>query len=130
MAESHVVTPDDAAATHFPPPGSPATVASSPATVATTKGGSPTKRAAAPAIDVLDDDVLDNCLGFLDAEDELLLAIAVKGLLVVGLVDAASVGATVVRVRQTQRLARGSVRLSWYRLVEVTLRMRWTSPWR
>ena len=34
--------------------------------------GSPTKRAAAPAIDVLDDDVLDNCLGFLDAEDELL----------------------------------------------------------
>ncbi len=67
MAESHaaIVTPDDAAATHFPPPGSPATVA-------TTKGGSPTKRAAAPAIDVLDDDVLDNCLEFLDAEDELL----------------------------------------------------------
>ena len=62
MAESHaaVVTPDDAAATHFAPAGSPATK------------GSPTKRAAAPAIDVLDDDVLDNCLGFLDAEDELL----------------------------------------------------------
>ena len=71
MAEPAVVTPDDAAATHFPPPGSPATVASSPATVATTKS-SPTKRAATPAIDVLDDDVLDNCLGFLDAEDELL----------------------------------------------------------
>ena len=60
-----VVTPDDETKTHFPPPGSPATVA-------TTKGGSPTKRAAAPAIDVLDDDVLDNCLGYLDAEDELL----------------------------------------------------------
>ena len=60
MAEPAVVTPDDAAATHFAPAGSPATK------------GSPTKRAAAPAIDVLDDDVLDNCLGFLDAEDELL----------------------------------------------------------
>ena len=33
--------------------------------------GSPTKRAA-PAIDVLDDDVLDTCLEFLDAEAELL----------------------------------------------------------
>ena len=55
-----VVTPDDETKTHFAPAGSP-----------TTKS-SPTKRAAAPAIDVLDDDVLDNCLGFLDAEDELL----------------------------------------------------------
>ena len=49
----------------FPAPGQPCDSSN-------TKGGSPTKRAAAPAIDVLDDDVLDNCLGFLDAEDELL----------------------------------------------------------
>ena len=67
-----VVTPDDDQATHFPPPGSPATVAT-PATVARPRR-QPHESAAAPAIDVLDDDVLDNCLGFLDVEDELLRA--------------------------------------------------------
>lgn len=50
-----------------------ATAGSSPTRTATTTtmSGSPTKRAA-PAIDVLDDDVLDTCLEFLDSEAELL----------------------------------------------------------